>query len=83
MNLRSWRTSLALYMVMRDLGAAGMMMIGVRLGRFPPPPEPPPGAPGEAPDLALAPPEPGAPGAPPPPPGAPGRALGPPGPGDI
>ena len=34
------RMSLALYMVIMDLGAAGIMMIGVREGRFPE--EPPP-----------------------------------------
>ena len=32
--------SLALYMVIMDFGAAGMMMIGVREGRFPDDPPP-------------------------------------------
>ena len=34
--------SFALYMVMSDLGAAGMMMMGVRETRLPPPLPPPP-----------------------------------------
>ena len=33
---------MALYMVIMDFGAAGMMMIGVREGRFPEDPPPPP-----------------------------------------
>ena len=35
--VRTWRMSLALSMEMRLLGAAGMMMIGVRETRFDPP----------------------------------------------
>ena len=37
-NLRSCKASLALYMVMRDLGAAGITIIGVREGLLPPDP---------------------------------------------
>ncbi len=56
-------------MVMSDLGAAGMIMMGVLLGLFPPEPEP--GAPGDAPALGVVP-EPGLP-----PPGVPGGLMAP------